>query len=97
MAQTVQLALGTTAATSSTIIVAANAEAVIGIYADVGQRIAEAGSAFSCTLVQVTPGADNQIGRLDAAQPTIIVRGPNSYKVVRPGAAVPVGVFSEGV
>ena len=95
MAQTVQLALGTTAATSSTMVVATGAEMVIGIYADAGQQLSQAGNAFACTLVQVTPGADNQIAILDSSNPTTIVKGPNSFKVLRPGAAVPIGVFSE--
>lgn len=95
MAQTVQLALGTAPGTSSDIVVAAGAQAMIGIYADTGVAISAAGQAFRCDVLLLTPGEPHAIDRLDAAKPTVIVQGPGTYRVRRNAAQVSVGVFSE--
>lgn len=95
MAQTVRLAPGTAAATSTDIVVAAGNEAVLGIYADTGLQLSAAGSSFYCTVLQVTPGAPNGVEILDATNPSVIVKGPNTYRVVRNSSAIAVGVFSE--
>lgn len=95
MAQTVKLAPGLTAATSTDIVVAAGAEAVVGIYADPGTTLGAAGVSYYCRVMQVTPGADNCVQNLDASTPSVIVRGPNTYRVQRSAAQTNVGVFSE--
>lgn len=95
MAQVVQLAPGLTVATSSDIVVAAGDEAVVGIYTESGTPLVNAGPSFFCALVQVTPGEPNRIDKLDAAQPSVKVLGPNTFRVIRSAARVNVGVFSE--
>lgn len=95
MAQTVSLALGTTPATSSDIIVPAGAQAMIGIYADTGVALSAAGTAFRAEVLLKTPGEAHAVDHLDTAKPTVIVNGPGTYQVRRNAAAVSVGVFSE--
>lgn len=94
MAQTTRLAPTLLAATSSTIVVAAGAEAVIGLYVASG-ALSEAGDMLSATVQQVTPGSPNSIARLDASYPSCLVAGPNTFTVVKSRSTVAVGVFSE--
>jgi hypothetical protein len=94
MAQTTNLAAGKTAATSTDITVASGAEATIGIFTDAG-KIPDN---VSLTLLQDTPGIDNVVAELSRELPSVIVKGPNVFRVTRPAfsnLSVNVGVFSE--
>jgi hypothetical protein len=94
MAQTTQLAAATSAGTSSSIAVAAGAEAVIGLFVASG-TLQAAGDQFRATVQQATPGAVNSIATLSAENPSCIVRGPNTFTVTKAVSLVAVGVFSE--
>lgn len=94
MAQTTRLAPTLLAATSSTIVVAAGAEAVIGLFASTG-TLSSAGEMLTATVQQVTPGQPNSIATLDASYPSCLVAGPNTFTVVKSRSTVAVGVFSE--
>lgn len=95
MAQTTQLAAGTTAATSANIVVASGAVAVVGIFTNSGTELSAAGDNFFATVLQTTPGQPNRVAKLDASNPSITLSGPNTFTVVRNASNVPVGVFSE--
>lgn len=95
MAQTTSLALGLTAATSADIVVPANGTAIIGIFAAAGVPLPGKGSAGSCRLMQVTPGADNLVTYLDDTQPSVVVQGPSTFRVVRNVSPSALGVWTE--
>ena len=89
MAQTTILASGTTAATSTDIVVAAGAVVKVAIFStDPGATLA--GNAFG--VYDVTPGALNWIGDLDQSQRSMFLEGPGTYRVVRPVLPVAFGV-----
>lgn len=92
MAQTVQLAVGTTIAQSSDIPIAAGAEAVVGIYAGTGTKLDGQALAY---VFQKTPGEANLVATLDSSNPSTIVRGANTVYVQRARALAAFGVFSE--
>ena len=92
MAQTVQLAIGTTTAPSSDIVIAAGATAVVGIYADTGSKLDGTALAY---LYQKTPGAPNLLEVLDSTNPSVEVKGANTVYVQRVLAGAAFGVFSE--
>lgn len=92
MAQTVQLAVGTSTAQSADITVAAGAEAVIGIYAGPGTQLDGQALAY---VYQKTPGAANLVAELNSSNPSTIVRGANIVYVTRMKAGTAFGVFSE--
>lgn len=94
MAQTTKLAAATAEGTSTTIVVDAGVQAVIGLFASVA-TLGEAGPNFAATVQQITPGTPNNITKLSAGNPSCLVSGPNTYQVVKPGSLVAVGVFSE--
>lgn len=94
MAQTTKLAATTSAGTSATIVVAAGAEAVIGLFAATGS-LSAAGDMLTATVQQVTPGQPNSIAKLDASFPSCLVTGPNTFTVIKSASTVAVGVFSE--
>jgi hypothetical protein len=94
MPQSTILAEGTAAATSTDVVLAAGASAVVGIFAasanvQVSQQI---------KVVIDTPGADNFVALLNDAQRQVQIFGPGTYRVMRsaarPGGAA-IGVFSE--
>jgi len=92
MAQTVQLAIGTTTANSADITIAAGAKGVVGIYADTGSQLDGTALAY---LFQKTPGGANLVDVLDSTNPSVLAEGANIYFVQRVVAGVPFGVFSE--
>ena len=92
MAQTTVLAAGTTAATSSDIVVAAGASVTVGLFT------ADAGGIPGNTSAQVyidTPGSDRIIETLSGNRPTAVISGPGTFRVKRGVAVVSVGVFTE--
>lgn len=90
MAQTTVLASGTTAATSSDIVVAAGASKTVGIFG--AAALAGLGS---LKVMLDTPGADIEVTRLTRSQPVVVLSGPGTFRVVRALSAVAVGVFVE--
>lgn len=91
MANTV-LAAGTTAATSTDIMVAAGAVVTVGIFA--ATTVLEKGQ--RAIVYQDTPGADVQIAELSMDKPSTVISGPGTFRVKRPALAVTgIGVFTE--
>lgn len=95
MAQTVSLALGTTAANSNDIIVASGVLAIIGIYAESGVSLRAAGDNFKVEVFLKTPGEPHWIGTLSASSPSLTVNAPGVYFTKRGVSLVNIGVFSE--
>lgn len=90
MTQSTILASGTTAATSTDIVVAAGAIVTVGIFsANPGASLAGRG----LEVLQVTPAADNLVTVLDETQRSTQLNGPGTFKVARPVLATAFGVF----
>lgn len=92
MAQNTILAAGTTAATSSDVVVAAGVTVTIGIFTD------NAAGIPGNTGVEVyidTPGLDRNMFGLSGARPVQLVTGPCTLRAIRPVVSVNVGVFTE--
>lgn len=84
---------GNSAGVSSSVVVAAGAVAMVGIYAAANQQV-PAGVLFEIT--QATPGAPNIVGRLYQTSRATALLGPGTFTVSRPeykGAAF--GVFAD--
>lgn len=92
MAQTVQLALTTAGGTSSNIVVASGAKAMIGIYTD---NAAGLPPTARCPLNMTTPSVADKLIVLDKATPVYLVEGPGTFTVTVPPDTVNIGVFSE--
>lgn len=91
MAQNTILAAGTSAATSTDIVLADGATKTVGIFT--------AGSFGRIGVIRVmvdTPGADIPIVALTPKHPVVVLAGPGTFRVVRPAMPVAVGVFTEG-
>lgn len=91
MAQATILASGTTAATSTDIVLADGASKTVGMFG--------AGAIGSIGFLRVmidTPGADLQIATLTPRNPVVVISGPGTFRVVRPLVSSAVGVFTEG-
>ena len=92
MAQVTILALGTTAAPSTSDIVLADGQTkTVGIFA-----AADLPGYVVCTVMLDTPGADVKVADLTAAKPALVLAGPGTFRVLRPVVPVAVGVFTEG-
>lgn len=90
MTQSTILASGTTAATSTNVVVSAGAIVTVGIFStDPGASLAGRG----CNVFQVTPGATNLIGYLDETCRSVQLNGPGTFNVSRPVLATAFGVF----
>lgn len=90
MPQSTILASGTSAATSSDVVVAAGTSVALGLFS-ASALPANAGA----SVVLATPGADMPVGSLSALSPTLVITGPGTFRVVRPlFAAQAFGVFS---
>lgn len=96
MAQVTVLALGTTQATSSDIVVPAGASYAVGLFANTAQILP---GGVDLDIVIDSPGADTVIGTLTSISdglPAVSVTGPGTFRVVRPAYdGTPVGVFVE--
>lgn len=92
MAQATILASGTTAATSSDVVIAAGSVKTVGMFAASGAIP----GAISVTVMIDTPGADAVIGYLTPDKPAMVVAGPGTFRVVRALVPTAVGVFTEG-
>ncbi len=92
MAQTIILAPGTNAATSSDIVLGAGEEKTIGMYVPSGTIP----GAIFMTVMLDTPGADTPVGYLTASRPAMAVSGRGTFRVVRGAFTTAAGVFTEG-
>ena len=92
MAQATILAVGTTAATSTDLIVAAGAVATIGVFTDSAGGIP---ANEGVDLMLDTPSEDVRVGRLDGNHPTQVVSGPCTVRAKRGVTSVNIGVFTE--
>lgn len=93
MAQSTILALGTTSATSTDIVIASGAQAVVGIFVGGSDTLNAVSNPLR--VIQVTPGNVSPICNLNAENPSIMLLGPNTFRVVRAPTPVQVGVFME--
>ena len=97
MTQSTILATGTTAATSTDIVIAAGAVVTVGIFCaapDVPTGLGWEPIEFS--VLEKTPGADNKIDTLNYGKKAIVLSGPGTYRVARPAyTGSPFGVFVE--
>ena len=92
MTQTTILASGTTAATSTDVVLAAGATANIGIFAATGTPPQSGPVAMLC---MDTPGGDLDILPLSAERPATSVSGPGTFRVKRSPVTAAIGAFSE--
>lgn len=90
MAQTTILAAGTSAATSTDILVAAGASVTVGLFS-----AAAIPPEVRLQILIDTPSADDVVGVLTGAEPVMVLSGPGTYRVSRPLIGVSVGVFTE--
>lgn len=92
MAQTTVLAAGTTAATSTDIVVAAGASVTVGLF------VATGGIAVSGPVGEVwadTPGADIPVATLSVDKPATVISGPGTFRVKRLATSQAIGVYTE--
>lgn len=83
---------GTTAATSSDVVVAAGATVTVGIFVSSG------GFAVSGPIGEVwadTPGADVPVSTLSADRPITVISGPGTFRVKRLATSQAIGVYTE--
>ena len=94
MAQNTILAAGTSAASSSNIVVAAGSRVTVGAFVATGSLPI----GVELNVVIDTPGADESIGKLTYSSPAFLLNGPGTFRVVRQnisGFGVAVGAFTE--
>ena len=93
MAQSTLLAAGHTAATSTDLVVAAGAFATIGVFSAAVGRLAQDGI---FTVMQDTPGVDNNVTTLDNTRRSVVLIGPGTFRVTRTAyTGTDFGVFGE--
>lgn len=92
MAQNTVLAAGTTAATSSDIVVAAGSQVTVGIFTAAAAGI---GGNESVSVYMDTPGNDTLLFQLSGNDPARVITGPGTYRAVRGVVATSFGVFTE--
>lgn len=92
MAQNTILAAGTTAATSTDVVVAAGGAVTIGLF------VASGDFSVSGPIVQVmadTPGADVVVATLSPACPTAVIAGPGTFRAKRMAVPQSIGIYTE--
>ena len=89
MAQSTILASGTTAATSTDIVIAAGDSVTVGIFSADANDITDG----SFSINQVTPGAVATIGSLNLYNRSTQLFGPGTFRVKRPVLTTAFGVF----
>lgn len=89
MAQSTILASGTTAATSTDIVIAAGDSVTVGIFSADANDITDG----SFSINQVTPGAAVTIGSLNLYNRSTQLFGPGTFQVKRPVLTTAFGVF----
>lgn len=93
MAQSTILAAGTTAATSTDVVVAVGDVATVGLFSASADRVP-----IDCifNVMQKTPGADNLVTTLDNTLRSVVLVGPGTFRVTRPAyTGTAFGVFLE--
>ncbi len=94
MAQTTILASGTSAATSSDIVLAQNETRTVGIFST-----GSIPAYFGFDVMIDTPGDDRKVDELSNNRPAVVLSGPGTFRVKRPdisAGGVSAGVFTEG-
>jgi len=92
MAQATILAAGTTAATSSDVVVAAGATVTLGIFTDGALSI----PANEGVIVFLdTPGTDIIETELTGLKKDVVISGPCTIRCTRRPSSVNIGVFTE--
>lgn len=91
MAQTIILAAGTTAATSTDVTLAAGAFANIAAYTSSSQWLA----GLNLGVYLDTGGDDALIATLNRDTPRFLAQGPGVYRVRRPATSQAIGVSSD--
>lgn len=102
MAQTTILAAGTTAATSTDVVLAADAPANIVGYVATGS-IWPAGLTLQVVMDSPSTNPDTVVGIIDPnardadgnPRSGVGVRGPGTFRVIRPACSQSVGAYSE--
>lgn len=92
MAQNTVLAAGTTAATSTDIVVAAGASVTVGLFVATGDF------AVSGPVAEVlgdTPGADIRVALLSMDRPVTVISGPGTFRVKRLATSQAIGIYTE--
>lgn len=90
MAQTTVLSAGTTAATSTDIVVAAGSVVTVGLFSAV-----KVPASVRCPVHIDGPTGSQVIGALSGNNVTLTLSGPGTFFVTRPVVGVSVGVFTE--
>jgi hypothetical protein len=91
MAQTVVVTAGTTAATSSSITIAAGAVYTFCLYASSGGLQADMGA----VIAYDSPGGDVSIGALSGSCPAQQVQGPAQVLIIKGASSAACGVLQE--
>ena len=92
MAQTTILASGTTAATSSNIVLAAGETALVSLFSATGFFESQ-WARFE--IKAVTPGTTLAIGALSIAEQSVQISGPGTFTVSRPLMQTAVGICAD--
>lgn len=92
MAQTTILAAGTTAATSTDVVVANGASVTIGIFTASAAGIP--GNEGVAVYID-TPGADMVEVELTGKRPTRVISGPGTFRAKRGVTVTSIGVYTE--
>lgn len=92
MAQATILATGTTAATSTDVVVTAGTAVTVGLFTSAATGIPAHEGAMVCID---TPGDDANHCFLSGVKPIVVLTGPGTYRVKRPVTTVSFGVFTE--
>lgn len=91
MAQTTILAAGTTAATSTDIVVAAGASVTVGLFVDTGPFPVDA----KAVLYIDSPGLDVREEDMDNANRVTVIGGPCTARLTREACGTAFGAFTE--
>jgi hypothetical protein len=92
MAQATILATGTTAATSTDIVVAAGASVTVGLFTADANGIPP--DHFASVWID-TPSNDLLVKQLTGVCPTTVIAGPGTFRVVRKAGTTSFGIFTE--
>lgn len=93
MAQSTILAAGTTAGTSTDVVVAAGAVVVVGVFSAVSDTLPVT---VLFSVFRDTPGADNTMALLNNNFRAVTITGPGTFRVGRPDyTGTAFGVFLE--
>jgi hypothetical protein len=92
MPQATILALGTSGATSTDVVVASGSFAVIGSFTAAGVSYPQGGEV---DVTVVTPGSEALVVTLSEDNRTVRLAGPSTYRATRKPCGTPIGVYSE--